>query len=117
MLSFTASQRYFLYPYPVDMRKGFDSLGGLVTSQMELPLLSGDVFVFINRRADKIKLLVWDRTGLVIYYKRLEKGTFEWPELPADATSMVITWDTLVLLLEGISLRSIQRRTRYAKSG
>lgn len=117
MLSFTTSQRYFLYPGPVDMRKGFDSLSGLVTSQMRHSLTSGDVFIFINKNRNKIKLLVWDRSGLVIYYKRLEEGTFEMPLAEEGATSLSMSWDRLVLLLEGISLASIQRRKRYTKSG
>jgi len=95
------------------MRKGFNGLSGLVRQYMARELLSGDVFVFINKRKDKIKLLVWDRTGFVIYYKQLEKGTFE---LPRGKSGTELFWTDLVLLLEGIELKSIRRRKRYSKA-
>ncbi len=69
---------------------------------------SGDVFVFINRRRTHIKLLVWDRSGFVLYYKRLEKGTFEAPEAER------LSWPQLMLILEGVSLASARYRKRYA---
>ena len=95
MITFGPGQRYWLYRKPTDMRKSFDGLCGLVASGMKRDPLSGEVFVFINRRRTHIKLLVWDRSGFVLYYKRLEEGTFEIPgpehpledilgDLPAD---------------------------------
>ncbi len=109
MITFSPAQRYFLYRDPADMRKSFDGLCGLVTAGLKRDPLSGDVFVFINRRRTHIKLLVWDRCGFVIYYKRLERGSFE---IPATGT---LSWHQLVLMLEGISLKSARYRKRYSR--
>ena len=109
MITFSPAQRYFLYRDAADMRKSFDGLCGLVTAGLKRDPLSGDVFVFINRRRTHIKLLVWDRNGFVIYYKRLEKGSFE---IPASGTP---NWHQLVLMLEGISLKSVRYRKRYSR--
>ena len=76
MFALTASQRFFLYSQAVDMRKSFDGLSGIVTTGMGKDVLSGDVYVFIGKSRDKSKLLVWEKAGFVLYYKRLEKGTF-----------------------------------------
>lgn len=108
MISFGPAQRYYLYQEPTDMRKSFDSLCGLVSSGLGRDPLSGEVFVFINRRRTHIKLLVWDRSGFVLYYKRLEEGTFE---LPSQAGPL--TWQQLLLILEGVSLKSARYRRRY----
>jgi transposase len=117
MISFTSQQRYFLYPSATDMRKSFNGLGGIVNREMGGGLLSGDVFIFINRRRNRIKLLVWDRSGFVIYYKRLEEGTFEVPELGVEAGKLEMKWEELVLILEGIRLDSVRRRKRYSCVG
>lgn len=98
------------------MRSSFDGLSGLVRSQFTHSLLSGDVFIFVNRRRDRIKLLMWDASGFAIYYKRLERGTFELPMFDSDQPSLELRWSDLVMLLEGIELRSIKRRKRYVKS-
>ena len=111
MISFGPSQRYYLYQEPTDMRKSFDGLCGLVRSGLRRDPLSGDVFVFINRRRTHIKLLVWDRSGFVLYYKRLESGTFEMPEAAEP------TWSQMVLMLEGVSLKSARYRKRYRHPG
>ena len=110
MISFGPAQRFFLYREPADMRKSFDGLCGLVTSALKRDPLSGDVFVFLNRRRTHVKLLVWDRSGFVLYYKRLEQGTFELPERPQGDP---LTWQQLVLILEGVSLKSARFRKRY----
>jgi transposase len=107
MVSFGPSQRYFLYREPADMRKSFDGLCGLVRSGLGRDPLSGDVFVFTNRRRTHIKLLVWDRSGFLVFYKRLESGTFE---IPVQET---LAWHQLVLILEGVSLKSARYRKRY----
>ena len=111
MITFSPSQRYWLHREPADMRKSFDGLCGLVRSGMKRDPTCGDVFVFINRRRTHIKLLVWDRSGFVLYYKRLEKGTFEVP----DAEQL--SWPQLMLILEGVSLDSARYRRRYALPG
>lgn len=113
MIGFTSSQRYWLYKPVTDMRKSFDALSGLVQNEIHRELLSGEVFIFFNRPRNRMKLLVWDRSGLVIYYKRLEKGNFELPIREIDDCGVEIKWDELVMILEGIRLESVVRRKRY----
>ena len=112
MISFNSSQRFFLYRSSTDMRRSFAGLSGIVLNELQKPLTSGDVFIFINKPRNSIKLLVWDRNGFVIYYKRLEEGTFEIPA--GDEKSIVIKWDELIMMLEGIALKSVKRRKRYS---
>jgi transposase len=114
MIAFHSSQRFFLYRHATDMRKSFDGLSGLVTNELQQPLTTGDVFIFLNKPRNSIKILVWDRSGFAIYYKRLESGTFEMPTAKGDEKSIGIKWEELVMLLEGISLKSVQRKNRYA---
>jgi transposase len=111
MLSFSSRQRYFLYRGVTDMRKGFNGLSGLVRDHISHELLSGDVFIFLNKRRDRIKLLVWDRNGFVVWYKVLEQGTFEMTVAEKDALEM--SWTDIQLLLEGIEIKSVKRRKRY----
>jgi hypothetical protein len=113
MLSLGPGQRYFLYSGAADMRKGFDGLSGLVLSEMAGDPLSGDVFIFVNRRGNRMKLLVWDRSGFVLWYKRLEQGTFELPRGVSGGQSIGISWQKLVLILEGVSLKSVVQRKRF----
>lgn len=93
------------------MRKGFDGLQGLVVNHLGRTGLEGDVYVFFNRRRTQVKLLVWDRSGFVLYYKGLERGTFE-----AFEGEGLVSWEDLQMLLEGIELGSVKRRKRYACS-
>ena len=93
------------------MRKSFNGLCAIVRNEMLGQLMGGDVFIFINRRRDRIKLLCWDRTGFVIWYKRLEEGTFE---LPRDGSGE-LTEAQLMLILEGIDLGSVKQRKRYIR--
>ena len=95
------------------MRKGFDSLSGLVSSHMQLSVLSGSVFIFLNKKHNQVKLLLWEGDGLSIYYKRLEKGTYELPAFDGKNESLSITAQQLQFILQGISLKSIRRRPRY----
>lgn len=115
MLSFTPSQRYYLSREPADMRKSYDGLSGLVRGGLGRDPLSGEVFIFLNRRRTMMKLLVWDRSGFVIWSKRLERGTFELPLHTDAGASVALRWEELVLILEGVSLGSVQRRKRYAR--
>lgn len=113
MLSLGPQQRYFLYAEVADMRKGFDGLSGLVSNAMQGDAVSGDVFIFVNRRRDRMKLLVWDRSGFVLWYKRLESGTFELPKPREGEQSIGISWQKLVLILEGVKLDSVVQRKRF----
>lgn len=114
MLSLTNLHRYMLYRGTADMRKSFDSLAGIVRRDMGMePLHSGDVFIFLNRKRNQVKLLSWDGDGWAIYYKKLEQGTYEVPVLSNEITSCQMRTDELQLILGGISLKNIQRRKRY----
>lgn len=113
MLFLSSSCRYFLYCAQADMRKGFDGLSGLVRNKLHQDPLSGDVFIFINKRRNQIKLLLWEGDGFSLYYKRLERGTYELPVITDPCGSLVLRSDELMLILQGISLRSVQRRRRY----
>ena len=84
---------------------------GLVRDHISHELLSGDVFIFLNKRRDRIKLLVWDRNGFVVWYKVLERGTFEVPAAEKEPVEM--SWTNIQLLLEGIEIKSAKRRKRY----
>ena len=113
MLHLSSACNYYLYLGNTDMRKGFDSLSGLVTSCMQLGVLSGSVFIFLNKKHNQVKLLLWEGDGFSIYYKRLEKGTYELPGFEDKKDSLSISAQQLQFILQGISLKSIRRRTRY----
>ena len=117
MLPLSSAQRYYLYRHPTDMRKSFNGLSGLVRNELGADPVSGDVFIFVNRRRDKIKLLVWDRTGFIIFYKSLEQGTFELPRFNSGDNSYALKWEELILILEGVELKSVRRRKRYTRPG
>jgi transposase len=106
---FSDRYRYFIYLSGCDMRKGFDSLSGLIRNEWKKDPLSGDVFIFLSKQRNKIKLLHWQNDGFVIYSKRLEKGTFELPK----NNSIEITAHQLQFILDGIYLSSIKKRMRY----
>jgi transposase len=95
------------------MRKGFDSLSGIVLQQMRMNALSGDVFIFFNKKRNQVKLLLWEHDGFSLYYKRLEKGTYELPAIDTKSNSINISAQQLQLILQGISLKSVRKRKRY----
>lgn len=105
--------RIFLYAHDVDMRKSFDGLHGIVQREFGADVCAGDAFLFLNRRRDRLKLFFWDRDGLVIFAKRLERGTFERPAAPPLANHVEIDGVQWALLLTGIELSSVKRRRRY----
>ena len=112
MLALSDSCRYFLYRPSCDMRKSFYSLASIVQEQRQGNALSGDIFIFLSRRRNHIKLLRWERDGFALYSKRLEQGTYELP-MQEQEGSFLITHQQLLLILEGISLQRIQYRRRY----
>ena len=132
MLSISRTTRVFLATAPTDMRKGFDGLFALVVNVIQEDPFSGHLFVFRNRRRDRLKVLWWDRDGLAIFYKRLESGSYQFPMDASVKVSVVksavsntdgiaaarceIQSDELALLLEGIDLGSVKRRQRYQRS-
>lgn len=107
------SYRFFLYHQPCDMRKSFEGLSGLVRNELEKDPLSGEVFVFFNKRRTLVKLLLWDFTGFIIFNKRLEVGTFA-PFQGASCDSLEIKRKELLLILEGIELKTTRARKRYS---
>lgn len=113
MISFTPQQRYFLYRQATDMRKSYDGLSGIVTNELKRDLCTSDVFIFINKSRNRIKLLVWDRTGFWVCGKRLEQGTFQLPVNATGEKEIQLSWDTLIMIMEGINIEKIQRRKRY----
>lgn len=113
MLSLPASVRIWLATQATDLRKSFDSLAELVRRQLEADPLSGQLFVFRNKRADRVKLLYWDEDGFVIVYKRLEAGTFRFPA--AAVAGVQIRAADLQMLLDGVDLASVQRGRRYRR--
>ncbi len=115
MIGFIPAQHYYLNRQSADMRKSYDGLSGLVRLGLGRDPLSGEVFIFLNRRMTMVKILVWDQSGFVLWCKRLERGTFELPRCIEACTSIVSSWEELVLILEGVSLRSVQRRKRYSR--
>lgn len=116
MLGLNAQSRYYLYNQSADMRKSFDGLSGLVRNHLKGDPSDGSVYIFLNRNRSIIKLLVYDRSGYAIYSKRLERGSFERPPNESGNTgSHSLRWEELMMILEGISLRSVRRRKRYEK--
>jgi len=113
MLSLPTAVRIWLATQATDLRKSFDSLAELVRQQLQGDPLSGQLFVFRNNRADRVKLLYWDEDGFVIVYKRLEAGTFRFPS--ADAAGVEIRAADLQMLLDGVELASVKRRRRYRR--
>jgi transposase len=116
MLHLSASCKYYLYSGQTDMRKGFDSLSGIVLQHMQLNALSGDVFIFINKKRNQVKLLLFEGDGFSMYYKRLEKGTYELPAGNTAGGCIAITHQQLQFILQGISLQKIVYRMRYKKT-
>lgn len=115
MLHLSAGCRYFYYNGYADMRKGAYSLSGLVRNEMKQDVLTGDVFIFISRRANKIKLLQWDNDGFALYEKGLEQGTFERPS-GSDNGHFSMSAQQLQYILQGVVLKSIRYKKRYAIS-
>lgn len=97
------------------MRKGCYGLCGIVQSHMKRPLLEGDVFVFLNKRRNQIKLLQWDKDGFAIYEKRLEQGTFERSNLSDLSADTLLTSEQLHLILQGVFLHSVRHRKRWTR--
>ena len=113
MIGLVPVRRYFLYRHPTDMRKGFDGLSGLVINEMGRDHLSGDADIFINKRRTLVKILVWDRTGFVIYYKKLSSGTFELPGWEAGKNQKELSIALLMMILEGVKISTVKMRKRY----
>jgi transposase len=112
VLSLPSALRIFLATEPADMRKGFDGLSQLVRDRIAQDPLSGHLFVFRNKRRDRIKILYWDKDGFALWYKRLEKGTFRFPE--AKDGRVEVTPAEMAAVLEGIDLSRARRLPRFS---
>lgn len=115
MLSLSLPVDIFLYAEPADLRKSYDSLTALVRAHLKRNVLDGGLFVFLNRRRNRIKLLYWDRDGLAIWQKRLERGTFIAPQRAADQVSVTLSPAELALLLDGLEVITTRRSVRYQR--
>ena len=112
MLTLGLTGRIYLCVEPQDGRKSFDGLAAVVTARLGRDPLSGDLFVFRNRRGDRLKILAWQGDGFALYLRRLEKGTFAFPT--AEAAEVSVTATELAMILGGIELGSAKRRPPYA---
>ena len=114
MLSVSPVVKIFLYGQAADLRRGYDGLASIVQEAMDEDPLSGSLFVFVNKRANRIKMLYWDETGYAIWMIRLEVGAFEIPNVGDDESpSVTITPSQLSLILDGIELSSVKQRPRF----
>ena len=115
MLNLLPSVRVWLCTKPADLRKSFDGLFGLVQQWLGGDPLSGELFVFRNKAGDRLKILLWEGDGLVIWYKRLEAGTFRFPPAADGGCALAVRPADLLLVLDGIDLENVQRRKRYQR--
>lgn len=106
--------RYFVYREATDMRKSFDGLCGLIRGRLGQSPVSGDVYIFINKPRNRIKLLRWEPGGFVLFYKRLERGTFELPLSKSASISSQIDYGELAMIITGISMKNLLKRKRFA---
>ena len=115
MLNFPPAVRIWLATAPVDLRRSFDRLAAEVRDVLHNDPLSGHIFVFKNKRGDRVKLLYWDEDGYVIVYKRLEMGVFPWPAVATEQPSVALRAAELAMLLDGIDWSKAQRGRRYRR--
>jgi transposase len=114
MVGLSFASRIYLYSLPTDMRKSFDGLVGLVQNQLRRDPLRDGAFVFVNRRRDRMKILVWDRHGFWLMYKRLEAGRFQVPPVESlTPEGLSLGQEQLMMIIEGIDLGSVKRKKRY----
>ena len=113
MLNLSLPVEIFLCIQPTDLRRGFDRLAQLAQEHAGRDPFRGGLYVFFNRRRDRVKLWYWDGDGAALWYKRLEVGRFQLPAVAADATSVSLTPTELTLILSGIDLTSVRQRKRY----
>jgi transposase len=116
MIHLPASVRVYLCLSPCDMRRSFDGLHALVRDHLQLDAFAGHLYLFANKRRDRVKILYWDRSGFAIWAKRLEEGAFALPSGEPGSTRFEITVEELGALLSGIDLSTATRRKRYRRT-
>lgn len=107
--------RIFVLPGATDMRKSFSGLSGLVRSKLDADPLSGDLFVFCNRLHNRLKILYFDKTGMWVFAKRLERGTFAWPSSAPSGRRLEMRYEELLLLLGGLDTGEVRERKRWRR--
>lgn len=115
MLTLPPTVRIYIAKQPVNMRKSFNGLAGVVREQLDLDPLSGHLFCFFNRRKTLMKLLFYDSTGFSIFYKRLAQGTFQLPDFHPEQLTTTVSPATLAMIFDGIDLSTIKQRHRYRR--
>jgi transposase len=113
LLTLPPSVHIYLAVGQVDMRRGHDGLAAIVRAQWKVDLYAGHLFVFVGRRADRCKILFWDRGGFVVYYKRLERGRFRLPAVSTDAKTVTLDATELAMLLDGIDVVGVKRPRKW----
>jgi transposase len=116
VLTLPPSVRIWLASEPVDLRKGFDGLSAIIRHQWQKDLFAGHLFVFLGKRRDRCKVILWERGGLAIYYKRLERGRFHAPRLSPGANHVEMDATALAMLLDGIDVRTVRRARHWQPS-
>lgn len=117
LLSLNDIRRYHLYRKETDMRKSFDALCRIISTELDKNVMTGDIFIFVNKPRTHLKLLVWETGGFSLFYRRLEQGTFELPAFDHDCRSLAVSADQLNFILKGISLKDVKYRPRYQHKG
>lgn len=113
MLTTNPSIPIYLYSQPIDMRKSFDGLFGIIKGDLNRDVRDGGLFMFLNNRLNRIKILYWDTDGIAIWMKRLEEGRYQRPLQSADGKHVIITYAELQCILSGVDLSSVRKRKRY----
>ena len=111
----STSTRIWLATAPAEMRCGFDRLAELAKAVTNQNPMDGHLFLFRSRGRDRLKILLWERDGFVLWYKRLEEGVFKMPRIDGDAKSVELRASELAMMLDGIDLRSVRRVKRYSR--
>lgn len=114
MFTLSSNHRFCLYSQPTDMRKSFNGLSGIIINELGENPGSGDVFIFINKPRNKIKLLHRQGMGFTLYYRRLEEGTFEPLEYDREVGSIRLSYTQIVMLVDGLSIKNIQKRKMFS---
>lgn len=114
MFALSSDLRFHLYNLPTDMRKSFNSLSGIVCNELDRDPCNGEVFIFINKTRNKIKLLHWQGIGYTLYYRRLEEGTFDVPRYDESVGSISLSYAQIIMLVDGLSVKNIQKRRLFS---
>jgi len=113
MFALSSSQKFYYYIGVTDMRKSFNGLSGLVQEHKSQIDTEEVVYLFVNRRRDKMKILQWKSTGFLLYYKRLEEGTFKFPKYDIESSLVKLNYAELVMLIDGISIVNLNKHKRF----